>query len=712
MKKDESISDLQTRFTHIINNLHALGKVIDNEQQIGKVMRCLTREWQPKITAIAESKDLAQTHKAKSGPDTDDSKSESDEEPEIGMLVRKFKKFLKKKGSQSECQGHIRFECYRLQNKNKPVKTKGKDQQPSTKRAYIAWNDNDEDSSDDSEDEEANLCLMANTDSESDSEVSTTSNPSYDELHDAFNELHTEYVSVLKQLISTKKLLEEKCMLYDEINLKHESLRDINEELKKEACALKCDVAKFNSGKNNLDRLLRNQRNLNVKTGLGYKQHMHVKGNQKFVKSKQMHDNCTGPNMKSSPTVVCHFCCKKGHTVFNCKLKKLANRGWKQIWKVKSQAFETNPLGPNLNWESIMVSEQWMLQAYDWRQVNVLVSELKGRVSANCVTRDSRYILLLCVAHLSIRNLKRVAHIHMDHLNRLVRKQLVLCLPNRKFSKDRLCDSCERSKLVKSSFPPIDLVQTSRVLQLVHMDLFGPSQVRSFGGNLYGYVLVDDYTRPILRKTPSELYKGRKPNLSYFRVFGCKCFVLNNGKEHLDKFDPKADEESKPIEPSEPIPPTNLDCVEPIREDDLPKEWKFTKNHPIDNIIGEISKGVSTRKSLREFCNFTVFVSQIQPKNIKEALMDHDWIVAMKEELNQFERNQVWTLVPKPENKHVIGTRSLIGSLLYLTAGRPDIMLSVCMCARYQANPKESHLSAVKRLVAVVHRFFGCSNTS
>ncbi|XP_073220691.1 uncharacterized protein [Cicer arietinum] len=42
-----------TRFTHIVNNLNALGKVIDNEQQISKVMRCLTREWQPKITAIA-----------------------------------------------------------------------------------------------------------------------------------------------------------------------------------------------------------------------------------------------------------------------------------------------------------------------------------------------------------------------------------------------------------------------------------------------------------------------------------------------------------------------------------------------------------------------------------------------------------------------------------------------------------------------------------
>ena len=43
--------------------------------------------------------------------------------------------------------------------------------------------------------------------------------------------------------------------------------------------------------------------------------------------------------------------------------------------------------------------------------------------------------------------------------------------------------------------------------------------------------------------------------------------------------------------------------------------------------------------------------------------------------------------------------RSIIGSLLYLTASRPDIMFSVCMCARFQASPKETHLIAVKRIL-------------
>jgi hypothetical protein len=43
--------------------------------------------------------------------------------------------------------------------------------------------------------------------------------------------------------------------------------------------------------------------------------------------------------------------------------------------------------------------------------------------------------------------------------------------------------------------------------------------------------------------------------------------------------------------------------------------------------------------------------------------------------------------------------QSMIGSLLYLCASLPDVMLSVCMCARFQANPKEVHLWAVKRFI-------------
>ena len=48
--------------------------------------------------------------------------------------------------------------------------------------------------------------------------------------------------------------------------------------------------------------------------------------------------------------------------------------------------------------------------------------------------------------------------------------------------------------------------------------------------------------KSIIKKTPYELFKERKPNISYFHPFGCKCFVLNNGKDNLGKFDAKSDE--------------------------------------------------------------------------------------------------------------------------------------------------------------------------
>jgi hypothetical protein len=86
------------------------------------------------------------------------------------------------------------------------------------------------------------------------------------------------------------------------------------------------------------------------------------------------------------------------------------------------------------------------------------------------------------------------------------------------------------------------------------------------------------------------------------------------------------------------------------QEQQLPKSWRIVKNHPIDQILGDPSQGVNTRSSLRNVCNNVAFVSEIEPKNIEEAETDESWLIAMEEELNQFERNNVWTLVPRPSH--------------------------------------------------------------
>jgi hypothetical protein len=67
----------------------------------------------------------------------------------------------------------------------------------------------------------------------------------------------------------------------------------------------------------------------------------------------------------------------------------------------------------------------------------------------------------------------------------------------------------------------------------------------------------------------------------------------------------------------------------------------IARDHPLDTIVGDISRGVQIRSRLASFCEYFSFVSSIKPKNIYEALKDVDWVNALYEELNNFTRNQV-----------------------------------------------------------------------
>ncbi|KAK2436142.1 hypothetical protein QL285_021150 [Trifolium repens] len=59
----------------------------------------------------------------------------------------------------------------------------------------------------------------------------------------------------------------------------------------------------------------------------------------------------------------------------------------------------------------------------------------------------------------------------------------------------------------------------------------------------------------------------------------------------------------------------------------------------------------------RDVISNACFVSTVEPKNVKEALTDECWINAMREELNEFKRNEVWDLVPRPDRVNIIGTK-------------------------------------------------------
>jgi hypothetical protein len=260
------------------------------------------------------------------------------------------------------------------------------------------------------------------------------------------------------------------------------------------------------------------------------------------------------------------------------------------------------------------------------------------------------------------------------------------------------------------------------------------------------------YLHRILKKTSYELLTGKKPNVSYFRVFGSKCFILvKRGRK--SKFSPKVveglllaydsntrayrvfnkstglvevscdivfdetngsqmeqvdldeldDEEAPcvalrnmsigdvcPKEFEEPTqaqdqssssnqasPPTqdegqSQDNEDEDQEDEPPQEedndqggdevdqdkeddqeiqgqrpphprvyQAIQRDHPVNSILDDIHKGVTTRSRIAHFCEHYSFVSSIEPYRVENALRDSDWVLAMQEELNNFTRNEV-----------------------------------------------------------------------
>ncbi|KAK1384173.1 hypothetical protein POM88_021908 [Heracleum sosnowskyi] len=89
----------------------------------------------------------------------------------------------------------------------------------------------------------------------------------------------------------------------------------------------------------------------------------------------------------------------------------------------------------------------------------------------------------------------------------------------------------------------------------------------------------------------------------------------------------------------------------------LPRQRVCNRDHPFHLIIGDPDTGVRTGRTSQNECHYSGFLSETEPKKVEDALDDPDRVIAMQDELNQFERQKVWKLVPRPNGKSVIGTR-------------------------------------------------------
>ena len=415
MKPGESILELQKRFTHLINHLISLGKDFSNSDLNLKVLRSLTRVWQPKVTAISEKKSLSkmtlaalfgklQEHelelsrleeseevdkkkrtislkakaKEEESQQSETSSEEDTDEENLNLLVKRFGRFLKKNKNKRSFQnkftrkneastsnptitcfecgkpGHIKMECpllkKKVENKNKKEK-KGK-------RAYIAWEENDMESSSSSDEEVANLCLMTSHDSDEEVSDSDTCKPSYDDLQNAFEELHEECLKLSREnarMKSTISSLEKKnetltnelddykiqfdlCNSLEQENMECEKCKALESKVE----SLNKTLANFTMSSNHLGNILNKQRNAYNRKGLGYENKNHPRTNNRnfFVPPKR--------TFRKSPT--CFYCQKGGHTTTNCYIRKYGVPSGKYKWIKKGSTLLTNIKGPKGIW--------------------------------------------------------------------------------------------------------------------------------------------------------------------------------------------------------------------------------------------------------------------------------------------------------------------------------------------------------------------------
>jgi transposase InsO family protein len=90
---------------------------------------------------------------------------------------------------------------------------------------------------------------------------------------------------------------------------------------------------------------------------------------------------------------------------------------------------------------------------------------------------------------------RRLTHVGMMNLHKLIKGEHILGLTNVHFEKDRICSSCQAGKQVGVHHPHKNVMTTNRPLELLHMDLFGPIAYISIDGSKYCLVIVDDYSR-------------------------------------------------------------------------------------------------------------------------------------------------------------------------------------------------------------------------
>ncbi|GKD69776.1 retrovirus-related pol polyprotein from transposon TNT 1-94 [Tanacetum coccineum] len=277
---------------------------------------------------------------------------------------------------------------------------------------------------------------------------------------------------------------------------------------------------------------------------------------------------------------------------------------------------------------------------------------------------------------------RRLSHLNFGAINHLARHGLVRGLPNLKFEKDHLSKDeapnfiIEFLKMIQVRLQvPVRRIKTDNGTEFFNQTLreyyekVGISHETSIARSLQQNSVIERRNRTLIKAARTMLIYAKAPLFLWAEV--APKLAAATGLPSSTNVDQDAPLPNVAHMNNDPffgilIPEniseasSSLDVIPTIVHTAAPNSehvTKFTKDHPLDNIIGELERPISTRLQLHEqalFCYYDAFLTSVKPKNYKDALTQACWIEAMQEKLNEFKRLEVWELTPHPDKVMVI----------------------------------------------------------
>ncbi|GKA26528.1 retrovirus-related pol polyprotein from transposon TNT 1-94 [Tanacetum coccineum] len=581
ISKDESIDSAFARFNTIITSLKALNDGYSSKNYVRKFLRALHPKWRAKVTTIEESKDLTSLSldelignlkvyemiikkdseivkakverkslalKAKKESSDEECSTSESEDEEYVMAVRDLKKFFKRRGRfvrqprndkktfQRSCDdknGKSDRKCFRCGDPNHLIGECPKPPKDKNQRAFVG-------------------VAQASSEVCSESSYFSDENSSIYDLileneYDKLCKMSLKIFTKNKRLKATRDSLEKEISILKEKVFTLEKNKEVdlecvkchmlkieNEKLKEEALKL----TKFEKSTHCLNEMLNNQKPSGQKLGLGFNS-FEASSNEtkeiKFVKAQKK--ICLGVDLEPDEWIKDSGCSKhmmgnrklfssykaynEGNVIFGSNLRgNIISKGQICDNKCRVTFFEHDS----------EITKDGKVIGRGIRKKGLYVMKLgnKPKDKIYLATIDENFTLW----H------RRLCHANMRLIQSLASKELVRNLPKLKFDQ-HFCDACKIGKQAHASHKAKNIVSTTRCLEILHMDLFGSFAIRSYGGNRYTLVIVDDYSR----YTWTRFLKNKTEAFDQFKIFSKKiqnqlgCTIVSIRTDHGREFD-------------------------------------------------------------------------------------------------------------------------------------------------------------------------------